>query len=227
VAPWQKHDPESRPWVAVDSNSAFRRVSDALAMLRVDAGVSLDIEARSLLLVDAGEATLPGLGTLSNGDLAWLPSARRLRSAAGMSCYRLAIPDGIGPAEPVLIDSSRFPWQDFEDPHGRPTQPVQVLLDGTLSILRTRFAPAFSAAEHWHDFDTWYFITDGRMRFGHEGWYESGQVRQVTGGYSYGPEEPGAQGVEFVLVSVGGPVQLHWADLETPPNGPLAPTPAM
>jgi hypothetical protein len=46
-------------------------------------------------------------------------------------------------------------------------------------------------------------------------------VRQVTGGYSYGPEEPGDDGVEFVLVSVGGPVMLHWADMEPAPRGQL------
>lgn len=112
-------------------------------------------------------------------------------------------------------------WQEFDDPAGRPTQPVQMLFDTDPYVLRTRFVPGFSAAEHWHDFDTLYLITAGRMRFGDEGWYETGDIRWVSGGQSYGPEEPGADGVEFILVSSGGPVHLHWADLEPPPRGKL------
>ncbi len=112
-------------------------------------------------------------------------------------------------------------WQEFDDPAGRPTQPVQMLFDTDPYVLRTRFVPGFSAAEHWHDFDTLYLITAGRMRFGDEGWYETGDIRWVSGRQSYGPEEPGAEGVEFILVSSGGPVHLHWADLEPPPRGKL------
>ena len=122
---------------------------------------------------------------------------------------------------PLTIAQDALPWQEFEDPAGRPTQPVQVLLEGELSALRTRFDPAYIAGEHWHDYPTLYFITDGRMRFGHEGWYDTGDIRAVAGGFSYGPEQPGRAGVEFVLLSIGGPVNLHWADLEDAPNGPL------
>ena len=117
------------------------------------------------------------------------------------------------------IDEIR--WQEFDDPAGRPTQPVQILFDTDPYVLRTRFVPGFSAAEHWHDFDTLYLITAGRMRFGDEGWYETGDIRWVSGGQSYGPEEPGSEGVEFILISSGGPVLLHWADLEPPPKGKL------
>ena len=66
---------------------------------------------------------------------------------------------------------------------GLPTQPVQLLLESEkLPVVRTRFVQEYSAGEHWHDFDTWYFITEGNMRFGHEGIYETGDVRQVSGG---------------------------------------------
>lgn len=112
-------------------------------------------------------------------------------------------------------------WQEFDDPAGRPTQPVQLLFNDDPYVLRTRFEPDFIAGEHWHDFDTIYFITQGRMRFGEEGWYETGDIRWVKGGHSYGPEQPGVEGVEFLLVSCGGPVNLRWADLEPAPNGPL------
>jgi hypothetical protein len=112
-------------------------------------------------------------------------------------------------------------WEKFDDPAGRPTQPVQLLFNDDPYVLRTRFEPDFVAGEHWHDYDTLYFITAGRMRFGEEGWYETGDIRWVRGGHSYGPEQPGKQGVEFLLVSCGGPVHLRWADLEPAPHGPL------
>jgi anti-sigma factor ChrR (cupin superfamily) len=119
------------------------------------------------------------------------------------------------------VSLNEVAWQEFDDPAGRPTQPVQILFDTDPYVLRTRFVPGFSAAEHWHDFDTLYLIDAGRMRFGDEGWYETGDIRWVSGGQSYGPEEPGADGVEFILVSSGGPVHLRWADLEPPPRGKL------
>ena len=119
------------------------------------------------------------------------------------------------------VSMNDIAWQEFDDPAGRPTQPVQILFDTDPYVLRTRFVPGFSAAEHWHDFDTLYLITRGRMRFGDEGWYETGDIRWVSGGQSYGPEEPGSEGVEFILISSGGPVVLHWADLEPPPRGKL------
>ena len=90
-------------------------------------------------------------------------------------------------------------------------------LSTSVSALRTRFDATFIAGEHWHDFDTLYFISDGRMQFGDEGWFDRGDIRAVHGGHSYGPERPGTEGVEFILVSVGGPVVLHWSDLEPPP----------
>jgi hypothetical protein len=119
------------------------------------------------------------------------------------------------------VNLDDVPWQEFDDPAGRPTQPVQILFGNDPYVLRTRFVPGFSAAEHWHDFDTLYLINAGRMRFGDEGWYEAGDIRWVSGGQSYGPEEPGPEGVEFILISSGGPVALHWADLEPPPRGKL------
>ena len=91
----------------------------------------------------------------------------------------------------------------------------------TAYLLRTRFEPDYIAGEHWHDFSTLYFITQGRMQFGDEGWFEVGDIRWVRGGHSYGPERPGPDGVEFFLLSCGGPVALHWSDLESPPHGKL------
>ena len=118
------------------------------------------------------------------------------------------------------IDDVEF--REFPDAAGRETQPVQLLFTDDPYVLRTRFAPTFSAGEHWHEFDTIYVITAGSMRFGPcEPVYEAGDVRWVKGGHAYGPEHPGPQGVEFFLISLGGPVSLHWADLEPAPHGRL------
>jgi hypothetical protein len=110
-------------------------------------------------------------------------------------------------------------WERFHDPAGRPTLPVQPLLNDDPFLLNTRFKPDDIIGEHWHDFGTLYFITAGTMRFGDEGWFRVGDIRWVRGGHSYGPEEPGPDGVEFLLLSCGGPVALHWADLERAPHG--------
>ena len=110
-------------------------------------------------------------------------------------------------------------WERFHDPAGRPTLPVKTLLSDDPYLLSTIFQPDDAIAEHWHDFDTLYFITRGSMRFGDEGWFQTGDIRWVRGGHSYGPEQPGPEGVEFLLLSCGGPVALHWADLEAAPHG--------
>tara|TARA_Y100001934_G_scaffold278590_1_gene380146 strand:+ start:676 stop:1488 length:813 start_codon:yes stop_codon:yes gene_type:complete len=151
--------------------------------------------------------SLGGAVGLNWEDLAAVPEARARRLEAGPRWGRTNLND--------------VPWQDFDDPAGRPTQPVQLLCNDDPYLLRTRFAHDYSAGEHWHDYDTLYFITQGSMRFGDEGRFEPGDVRWVRGGHSYGPEEPGPEGVEFLLLSCGGPVALHWSDLEPPPKGVL------
>ena len=109
---------------------------------------------------------------------------------------------------------------DFPDAAGRDTQPVQPLFTDGPHLLRTRFAPDFVAGEHWHDFDTVYCILDGAMQFGpREPWYRRGDLRWVKGGHAYGPEQPGPEGVEFLLLSCGGSISLRWADLEAAPHG--------
>jgi len=81
-----------------------------------------------------------------------------------------------------------------------------------------RFPPGFRAPEHWHPFDTTYFVTAGRIMFGDEGWFEEGSVRWVTAGHVYGPELAGDEGVEFLLVS-SGPIDLIYPDIQPPPAG--------
>ena len=180
------------------------------------------IEFDGLGLIGSGATSLAGERARA-GALLWSRQGTTLEALQGpLRLYRLSMPEELAPdAERFVIDAGECAWQSFDDPAGRPTQPVQVLLEGPLSALRTRFAPDFEAGEHWHDFDTLYFITDGDMQFGNEGQYHVGDIRHVRGGFSYGPEKPGPDGVEFVLFSLGGAVALRWADLEPAPHGSL------
>jgi hypothetical protein len=113
-------------------------------------------------------------------------------------------------------------WETFADPHGRPTTPVRILLDtdrpGDPYVLQAQFPPNFVAGLHWHPFDTVYIITRGEMLVGDEGSYRLGDIRWVRAGHVYGPERAGAEGVEFYLVSLGGPIGLNWADLLEVPD---------
>ena len=182
------------------------------------------LEAGCWLVVPISGNCVSKDGIIKVGDL-WLGNGIDLdiRAQTGDTAELFALRlDKIDiPEKSQTISGAGRPFVDYPDPNDRPTQPVQVLSEGSVSVLRTRFSPDFCAAEHWHDFDTWYFILAGSMRFGEEGIYNAKDVRQVEGGFSYGPEDPGPEGVDFILVSVGGPVALHWSDLETPPNGSL------
>jgi hypothetical protein len=224
---WNKMNPDELQWQRVGEGDEKLLTAEprVLRQKRLSGKVSIecDKDAGALLLLVAGRLGLENGKVLQTDDLLWIPAGKVVvgECPEALIFFELSIPTPLGPAIVTTIEKDGFSWQNFDDPAGRPTQPVQVLMEGGLSVLRTRFKPDFTAADHWHDFDTWYFITGGSMRFGHEGIYSKGEVRQVSGGYSYGPEEPEEDGVEFVLVSVGGPVALHWADLEKAPNGRL------
>ena len=221
MSAWEHIDPAQQAWDSQAHGVARKE------LIRVPTGlaeISLEPEMvssfKGLGLVIDGELSLRG-ARMQSGALFTAPADQAVSAgAAGARWYQLQLPAHLQ-VQPHIVAYDAVPWEQFEDPAGRETQPVQVLLDGDVSVLRTRFVPTYSAGEHWHDFDTYYFITHGDMRFGQEGQYHAGHVRRVSGGYSYGPEEPGPQGVEFVLVSLGGPVALHWADLEPAPQGAL------
>ena len=194
----------------------------------------------TIYLFTAGEMRVGDEGTYRPGDVRWVRAGHVYGpEVAGPDGVRFTLISLGGPIELHWADLEAPPdslpradgrklWgranidatpaEHFPDPAGRPTQPVRNLCADDPYILHTTFSPGFSAGEHWHDYDTLYFITDGRMRFGNEGWYEAGDVRWVRGGHSYGPEEPGPEGVSFLLVSCGGPIALRWSDLEPPPR---------
>jgi hypothetical protein len=197
------------------------------------------LRADSLWLVDAGSVNIDGEGVYGVEDLRHVSKlVWTQRAHAGAMGARLLILGLDGPAE--IIDSPDpqaaaalprarrtslldTPFLDFPDAAGRETQPVQLLFTDGPHVLRTRFNPRFTAGEHWHDFDTVYFVREGGMQFGpQEPWYEAGDIRWVRGGHAYGPEQPGPAGVDFILVSLGGPVSLHWADLEAAPRGRIS-----
>tara|TARA_B100000029_G_scaffold263772_1_gene259939 strand:- start:3218 stop:3982 length:765 start_codon:yes stop_codon:yes gene_type:complete len=107
----------------------------------------------------------------------------------------------------------------FHDPHGRPTQPVKIISNENPWVIETTFDADYIAADHWHAYNTLYFIMEGEMEFGpDEPLYKKGDIRVVKGGYSYGPEKPGKDGVKFILISNGGPVDLNWSDITPPPR---------
>jgi len=107
----------------------------------------------------------------------------------------------------------------FHDPHGRPTQPVKIISNENPWVIETTFDADYIASDHWHAHNTLYFIMEGEMEFGpNEPIYKKGDIRVVKGGYSYGPEKPGKDGVKFILISNGGPVDLNWSDIIPPPR---------
>lgn len=126
------------------------------------------------------------------------------------------IPSGATPG--WRIRPSDVAWEQFPDPHGRPTSPVRILKHDDPYVLEADFPAEFRAGMHWHPHDTIYVITAGALRFGDEGWFRPGDLRWVRGGHAYGPETAGPEGVRFFLISLGGPVGLHWADLYEVPE---------
>jgi mannose-6-phosphate isomerase-like protein (cupin superfamily) len=200
----------------------------------------------TIYLFTAGEMIVGGEGSYKPGDIRWVKAGHvygpEEAGPGGVEFFLLSQGGEVGlnwadlydvPAELAerassfaspwgRVNVNEVAWEDFPDPAGRPTQPVQVLAAEDPYILRTRFVPDYIAGQHWHDFDTVYFVTAGSMQFGpQEPWYEAGDIRWVKGGHAYGPEQPGPEGVEFILISIGGPVNLHWADLEAAPKGIL------
>jgi hypothetical protein len=223
---WQHIRPQSMAWQPTAPGLSTRLLTQTpFAVRQYRLAGHADGPLQGMVLVQEGGGMSADGVRIGRGDLLWRRSVVNVTAGPeGVVWSVLELPESLRPAVDTLtVGATDRPWQEFADPAGRPTQPVQVLLEGALSALRTRFVPTYEAGEHWHDFDTLYFIMNGDMQFGFEGQYYAGDLRQVKGGFSYGPEKPGPSGVEFVLFSCGGPVNLHWSDLEAPPRGSLLP----
>lgn len=245
---WGRIQPDARSWTrtpragggAIDARVLDADDGPSLLGLRFapeQALAAAHCPTDALMLALKGELELAGDGTLRAGELcAWragegVPGLRAGREGAevlllaltGEAALHSEASASAARAAPRRVTPAAVPWQEFADAHGRPTEPVRVLFDGGPFVLGAKFRPTFSAGEHWHDWDTVYFVTAGEMQFGpQEPIYRAGEIRWVKGGHAYGPEQPGPDGVAFTLVSLGGPVNLRWADLEPAPHGRLA-----
>ena len=111
-----------------------------------------------------------------------------------------------------------FTWEQYPDPHQRPTTPVRILRAAEPFLIEADFPPDFHAGLHWHPHDTIYLMTAGEMRIGEEGSFGPGSLRWVKAGHAYGPEEAGPEGTRFHLFSLGGEIGLNWADLYEVPG---------
>lgn len=188
-----------------------------------------------------GEFIAKDEGSFYPGDVRWVKAGHSSVEGAGMDGSRFFL-IALGGDIPLMWDDlyetptdllkqlkergspvgsanvNKITAELFYDPHNRPTQPVKNICNESPWIIETTFAPDYIADEHWHKNNTLYFIMDGEMEFGQEEpLYKTGDIRVVNGGYSYGPEKPGKEGVTFILISNGGPVDLNWSDIDTPP----------
>jgi mannose-6-phosphate isomerase-like protein (cupin superfamily) len=188
-----------------------------------------------------GEFKSEGEGSFYPGDIRWVKAGQSTIESGGSEGSRFYL-IALGGNIPLMWDDlyevpedlkktlqgrgsgvgkaniNKLPFIPFEDEYGRPTQPVQVICNESPHIVRTTFDPTYTASDHWHKHDTMYFIMDGEMSFSDdEPIYKKGDVRVVKGGYSYGPEKPGKEGVTFILISNGGPIDLNWSDIKKPP----------
>ena len=195
----------------------------------------------TIYIFTQGEMKVGGEGSYKPGDIRWVKAGHvygpEEAGPDGLTFYIMALGGEVGlnwadlydvPADlKKRVETFDKPWgrvnmDEVEFELGLEMQSLQKLSQNNPYITRSRFVSTYSAGEHWHDHDTVYFITDGSMEFGpQEPNYTKGDIRWVKGGYSYGPEIPGPDGVEFILVSIGGPVSLHWCDLEEAPHGPV------
>ncbi len=116
------------------------------------------------------------------------------------------------------IRPDNFTWEQYPDPHHRPTTPVRILRSAEPFLIEADFPPDFHAGLHWHPHDTIYLMTAGEMRIGEEGSFGPGSLRWVKAGHAYGPEEAGPEGTRFHLFSLGGEIGLNWADLYEVPG---------
>jgi len=113
----------------------------------------------------------------------------------------------IGERRAIHIDD--VPWEDFADPFdlGRGVGPlVRYLVDPDSGnrVMHIRSWPERGqAAAHWHLSDTVYIVTKGEFIVEGEGSYREGDLRWVRGGFAYGPEQSGPDGVEYMFFSLG------------------------
>jgi hypothetical protein len=122
-----------------------------------------------------------------------------------------------------VITIDELPWVGFQaDGADEPSPYVftKTLMDpesGNFCMV-VRIEPGGGESPHWHKSDTVYIIRKGEMTVPGEGTYREGDFRWVRGGYAYGGELPGPDGVEFFFLSMG-PYGWFNPDVDEPPLG--------
>jgi hypothetical protein len=134
----------------------------------------------------------------------------------------LVTPDNaLLPRTVITIDD--LPWVGYLGPQATEPSPhvfTKTLIDpasGNFFML-VRIEPGAPGPSHWHPSDTIYIPRRGELHIPGEGVYREGDVRWVKGGYAYGGELPGPDGVEFLFISLG-PYGWFDPDVDEPPLG--------
>ena len=107
--------------------------------------------------------------------------------------------------QPIRIEDE--PWVDYTDPFEvrDPGPLVRWLVhpDTGNRVMHVRSSSGRKAKPHWHLSDTLYIVTRGEMHVEGEEPYRTGDMRWVRGGFAYGAESPGPDGVDFLFISLG------------------------
>jgi len=133
----------------------------------------------------------------------------------------------VTPVNPLLpttvIGIDELPWVGYMGPGATEPSPhvfTKTLMDPASGhfCMVVRIEPGAAGPSHWHTSDTIYIVRRGELHIPGEGVYREGDFRWVQGGYAYGGELPGPDGVEFFFISLG-PYGWFDPDLEEPPRG--------
>jgi hypothetical protein len=134
----------------------------------------------------------------------------------------------VTPADPLhprtVIELDALPWVPYIGENGDPATArtlTKTLADPSSGnyVMVVKMLPGGPPARsHWHRSDTLYIVRQGELHIAGEGVFRVGSFRWVKGGFAYGPEVPGPDGVEFFFVSMG-PYGLFFADEHRPPLG--------
>jgi hypothetical protein len=129
----------------------------------------------------------------------------------------------VNPLSPrTVITIDELPWVGYVGPDGAEAPGVytKTLADPASDnfFMLVRAEPGAIGPPHWHLSDTIYIVRSGELTVPGEATYRVGDVRWVQGGFAYGGEVPGPEGVEFFFISLG-PYGMFFPDDTPPPLG--------
>jgi hypothetical protein len=129
--------------------------------------------------------------------------------------------DPLKPNTVITIDD--LPWVGYQaEGQDEPKADVftKTLIDpasGNFCMV-VRIEAGDGGPPHWHKSDTVYLVRRGELTVPGEGTFREGDIRWVRGGFAYGGEIPGPDGVEFIFISLG-PYGWFNPDEYPPPLG--------